>query len=508
MCPALRARSVVSIFAERSETMDGMSNRSRLAALVLAAIVAFAAAACSGGGGGGGEDKAGGPGAPAVLRLANTGGSIDQTPAVEYFVKHVEELSGGNVRIEVIDQWAEFASDAEQQVVRDVAAGEVDLGWVGTRVFDTMGVRSFQALTAPVLIDSYALENAVIESGITDRMMDGLDDLNVVGLGVLADGLRKPIGVTAPILGPADWRGITFGTLRSNGQAEAIRALGATPAQIFGSEREEALGKGAIQGFEFSMWLYVRSPKWLLLAPYVTANVTLWPQMDVLLANPARLEALTAEQRGWLEEAAGDAAARSAALADEDAHAPGDACGSGARFAEASPADLAALEAAFAPVYANLEQHAETKGFIELIEALKASTPPEPVLSIPADCTGSAPGQATGDTGTAPASLNGTYRYVITLDEARKAGMVDPEEGYPWITTITLEDGRMEDGPGEAGTTYTVADDQITFYVPAWGYSLTFTFSVDDGDLHLTPVLPMDPGDQFVWATHPWTKID
>ena len=128
------------------------------------------ATACSVGGDGG-DDKAGGTGPPVQLRLANTGGEIAQTPAVEYFVERVDELSGGNVRIEVVDQWAEFASDAEQQVVNDVAAGEVDLGWVGSRVFDTLGVDSFQALTAPMLIDSYALENAVIESGVTDKMM-------------------------------------------------------------------------------------------------------------------------------------------------------------------------------------------------------------------------------------------------------------------------------------------------------------------------------------------------
>ena len=179
--------------------------------------------------------QAGGPGAPVTLRLANTGGSIDQTPAVEYFVKRVDELSDGNVRIEVVDQWAEFASDAEQQVVRGVSRGEIDLSWVGTRVFDTIGFENFEALTAPMLIDSYALEEAVIESGVTEEMMQGLDRLGVVGLGVLADGLRRPIGVTEPLLGPADWRGITFGTLRSDGQVEAIRALGATPAQIFGS---------------------------------------------------------------------------------------------------------------------------------------------------------------------------------------------------------------------------------------------------------------------------------
>jgi TRAP-type C4-dicarboxylate transport system substrate-binding protein len=486
--------------------MDRMKNCSRLAALVLTAVATFAAAACSGGGAG--EDKAGGPGPTVILRLANTGGSIDQTPAVEYFVKHVEELSGGNVRIEVVDQWAEFASNAEQQVVRDVATDEVDLGWVGTRVFDTMGARSFQALTAPMLIDSYALENAVIESGITEEMMEGLDELGVVGLGVLADGLRRPIGVTGPILGPADWRGITFGALRSNGHAEAIRALGATPAQIFGSEREEALREGTIQGFEFSTWLFTE-PKWPGLAPYVTENVILWPQMDVLLANPARLEKLTGEQRGWLEQAARDAEARSAGLADKDARALDVTCRSGARFAQASAADIAALEAAFAPVYASLERHPETKAFIERIRVLKESTRAEPVRSIPADCTGQAPEQASGGTGTAPAYLNGTYRMVLTRADAESVG--DPEaEEFPVVETITLRDGELEGGCfGASGGTYWVEDDRITFDSVEYDPDNTVTFAVDDqGNLALTPVPPIDPGTAFQCFHKPWTKID
>jgi TRAP-type C4-dicarboxylate transport system substrate-binding protein len=485
--------------------MNGMRNRGRLAAFALAATAAFAASAC---GGGGGEDKAGGSGEPVVLRLANTGGSIDQTPAIEYFVNHVEELSGGNVRIEVVDRWAEFASDAEQQVVRDVATEAVDLGWVGTRIFDTLGVRNFQALTAPMLIDSYALEHAVIESGITAEMMDGLDGLDVVGLGVLADGLRRPIGVSGPILGPADWRGIPFGTLRSRGQVEAIRALGAQPEEIFGSAREEALGKGTLQGYEHSLWLFGGNPKWPRLAPYVTTNVRLWPQMDVLLANPARLEALTAEQRGWLEDAAGDAAARSAALADKDARALNVACETGARFAKASAADLAALEAAFAPVYASLRRHPETKAFIDRIQALKQSTPPEPGLAIPPNCTGTAPEQAGGGTGTAPAHLNGTYRYELTREAAQKAG--DPElSTYPHTNTYILKDGHFDASGGFTGS-YSVDGNRITFAPTEFDYTTTFTFTVDDeGNLNLDPVPPMDPGDAFESGSHTiWTKID
>jgi TRAP-type C4-dicarboxylate transport system substrate-binding protein len=480
--------------------------RTRLATLALAVTAALAAAAC-GAGSGDGHDKAGGSNAALVLRLANTNGDLDFTPAVVDFVDRVEELSGGDLRVEAVDEWREFASDAEQQVVKDVAAGEIDLGWVGTRVFDTLDVKTFQALTAPLLIDSYALESAVIESGITEQMMRGLDDLGVVALGVLPDGLRRPIGVAGPILGPADWQGLAFGTLRSDGQAEAIRALGATPAQVHREGREAGLERGTIQGFETSIWSHRHDPELAVLAPYVTSNVTLWPQMDVLLANPARLEALTGEQREWLKEATHDAAG-SAVLADRDAQVIGDSCASGVRFAEASDADLAALQAAFLPVYAELRRQPDTRAFIDRIQRLKRATAPEPELPIPPDCTGSVPAQPTGGTGAAPARLNGTYRYVLTQEDADRMG--DRDTGYPLVNTITLKDGHLDGGCfGAQGGAYTVDDDRITFDSAEYDPNVMVTFSVDDeGNLHLTPVAPIDPGIAFTCFYKPWTKID
>jgi TRAP-type C4-dicarboxylate transport system substrate-binding protein len=335
------------------------------------------------------RDKAGGPGEPVVLRMANTSADLAQLPALVYFVHRVEELSGGGIHITVAGSYGDFAPDSEQQVVRSVAAGEIDLGWVGTRVFDTMGVKSFQALTAPRLVDSYALQNAVIESGITEKMLRALDDVGVVGLGVLADGLRKPIGVNGPLVGPSDWEGVGFGTYKSEGQEQAIRALGATPAVVFGPNREAAISDDAIQGFEMGLFIYQgRHPRWINLAPYVTANVNLWPQMDVLIATPARLHALTGEQRGWLQDAADDAASRSAGLADTEAQAITAACDTGARFAQASDTDLAVLDDRFADVYASLERDPETKAFIEQIQALKQSTAAEPAPVIPVGCTG------------------------------------------------------------------------------------------------------------------------
>ena len=85
MYRALPAHTVVSTFDERCETMNGMKIRSQLAALVLAATAALPAAGC--GGGGAGEDTAAGSGEAVVLRLSNTNGQIDFTPAVDYSVE-------------------------------------------------------------------------------------------------------------------------------------------------------------------------------------------------------------------------------------------------------------------------------------------------------------------------------------------------------------------------------------------------------------------------------------
>jgi TRAP-type transport system periplasmic protein len=484
--------------------MHRMERRTRLVTVALAVIAALVAGGCGGDGAGG--DKAGGAGEPVVLRMANSYGDLQSTPVIEQFVSQVKERSGGNVRIEVVDEWGGFADDAEQQVVGAVAAGKADLGWAGARAFDTMGVTSFQALQAPMLIDSYALQRAVLASDMPGQMLQGLDKLGVRGLGILADGLRKPVAVKQPIRGAADWRGITFGTVKSHSQTQAIQALGATPMEVFRRSRNEALAAGKLAGFELSLFLYERNVL-ARPAPYVTTNVNLWPQMDVLLANPGRLAGLTEQQRGWLQQAARDAAGRSAAIADRDAQSLRNACQSGARFADASQAELASLRSAFAPVYASLEQDPQTKAFIHQIQALKRSTPAGAPLAIPAGCTGTAPEQLAAGAGMAPAGLNGTYRYLLTKEDARKVG--DPEvDQFPHVSTVKLRDGKVDGGCFGRGATYSVTGDRITFDTPEYGYSMTFTFVADGaGNLHLTPVPPMDKGDAFQCSYKAWTKI-
>jgi TRAP-type C4-dicarboxylate transport system substrate-binding protein len=275
--------------------------------------------------------------------MAITSSGPSPTPPVADFIHQVDVLSGRSIQIKVIYQWGDFAPSNEAEVVHAVAAGTVDLGSVGSEALDTIGAPSMRALSAPMLIESYRLENSVLKSAIPARMLAGLSRVHVSGLALLGDGLRHPVAARRPLVAPTDWRGVSIGTYRSGVQEQAIRALGATPVVAFGPYRVHDLATGAIQGFELDMQRYAENVP-ALSARYVTGNVVLWPLYDVLFANPARLASLTAQQRGWLQRAAQEAAANSVKLvAGRDDSYIKKVCGLGAKFATATPADLAAM---------------------------------------------------------------------------------------------------------------------------------------------------------------------
>ena len=93
-----------------------------------------------------------------------------------------------------------------------------------------------------------------------------------------------------------------------------------------------------------------------------------------------------------------------------------------------------------------------------------ASTSPEPAVAVPANCSGEAPEQAPLGNGNTPAELNGTYRYVLTKEDARKSGETDLSL-YPNTNTWILKDGHFSTKGDYGGFTgsYSVHENRITF---------------------------------------------
>src|SRR5215471_13606330 len=107
-----------------------------------------------------GFDKAGASQArhPVVLTLANVNG---ETGELDGFTNNVWRLSHGTMRIDVKYRWRLGQAKAETGLIGDARAGKTDLGVVGSRAWDSVGVTGFRALGAPLLIDSYALQDRV-----------------------------------------------------------------------------------------------------------------------------------------------------------------------------------------------------------------------------------------------------------------------------------------------------------------------------------------------------------
>ena len=388
-----------------------------VAALALALLLS---AGCSGSP----SNKAGGKQArkPVVLTLADYQTLPDE---IGRFTDDVTRLSHGAIRIEVVTGWRRGQVRFENGLIRDVRAGKADLGVVGSRAWDSVGVNSFRALLAPLLIDSYSLQDRVLRSPLTPQMLEGLRRLGLVGIGILPGPLRNPVGITHSLLEPSDYAGLRIGVQQSPVATATMRALGAVPVW-FPSE-------GAIAGFdgiEQSIG-QIQGNGYYRVARYITANVTLWPRPLVIFANGKDFAGLTPGQQRILRQAV--AAVVPAQTTDtrtgERREGVEELCRGGrVRFLTASPADLAALRVQ--PVYDQLERDPQTRRFIEQIAAMRREVAPEPAPGCGARVP---PVSAAGP-------LDGVYRFAITGAQVPVDARVPENYG---TFTLVIHGGRF-----------------------------------------------------------------
>ena len=116
--------------------------------------------------------------------------------------------------------------EAQPKMIEDVRVGTIDMAIVGVRAFDSLDVNSFDALMAPMLIDSYELEQAVFEAGIPEQMLTSLDETGVVGVAVLPAALSRILGTTHPFVTVDDFADQTVYAQNSDVGSANIRRAG------------------------------------------------------------------------------------------------------------------------------------------------------------------------------------------------------------------------------------------------------------------------------------------
>jgi TRAP-type C4-dicarboxylate transport system substrate-binding protein len=484
---------------------QGLSSTRAVAVVGLLAI-ALATSACAGSG----VDKAGGTRSkqPVVLTLAN---HEDAPEDLQYWIEEVQRRSGGSLSIQVTNRWRNQEIDYDKATIADVQGGKVQLAKVAARTYDTVGVDSFQALLAPLLIDNQTLERRVLESQLASQMLAGTNELGLVGLAVLPTDLRKPLGLSRPLVTVHDYRGARIGVREGEVAKATFTALGATPVgylpggPLSGLDGVE-LDLGTIKGHEYDQQ-----------AKAVTANVTLWPKPVTVVINQKAFQSLTASQQAALRGAGPAVVARQLdflqGLSGEDRDI---LCKRGLRFLHASNQDLAELRRAVQPVYDILERNAETKSFLQEIQAMKretraTATPDSPRCAPSSSAAGAANQKAT--------ALDGVYRTSFTREELAKsplltdAGEVNDQNWGDLTLTfdhgrVTLE-GRNDHGSGSTSGTYTVNGKAITLRFTAGGsagetFAFRWSLYRDVLTFERDPSLGVAPTP---WLVKPWRRV-
>jgi len=502
------ADHAASLTSVSSRWCEGEDRTMRQREKGMAAIAAVAAVLIASGCTDKASSKAGGNSPPVTLRIGtNDEPGRSSSRAIEEFARQVGTRSHGQIRVEPV--WQAAGTDVptawDQAVAHLVMKGDLDMGMIPTRTWDTENVTSLRALQAPFLVDSDGLVKQVVAADFAGEMLAGLDRAGVTGLALVPEGTRHIFGYGRPLVSPAGLRGSTIRVPRSNTSYALFRAFGSTPTDL---TRPEDRLAGAESSFE----LVPRE------ATTATGNVTPYPKINSVVINSKRFATFDQAQRGLLRDAAiatRDWGVRSMPATAEEAK---QFCRNGHTVVLAASADLAAFRREAQPVYAELEKDAQTAALIAAIRGLAAHPEPAPPV---AACGPPAAASAQPAAGAFP---DGTYRKEAS-EQAMLTGGVNGRDAkdHAGVWTMTFNKGAFTIqqrgwpvGPGvyciSAGT-ITVAEgrsrcggtDGREIFAATWRLDKDLLWFTATGAGNDTP-----PGalTKTLFGGQPWTKID
>ncbi|MGN7253323.1 TRAP transporter substrate-binding protein [Arthrobacter sp. SAFR-014] len=313
-----------------------------------------------------------------VLTMATAAGPESRAARqIQEFALQVATLSAGAIHIEpVVQAAAEEASAWNQAVAQSTEGGDFDIALIPTPTWESEGVTSFNALSAPFLITSDELVSQVVAPATADGMLDGLRQIGLTGLALLPDAQRRLFSFAGPVLTPADLAGKVVRAPRSATRYAALSSLGATPRALTGDLFAEALAGGAVQAAESSFARAVSFPTGTI----TTGNLPLYPKINTLVINTATFGRLSANERRIVQEAASrirEAATRAMNTADEALAY----CQKGGTIVNATEQQVAAFLAAVGPVYARLANDAQAMAVIKKIRTFSGAYAPKPLAA-------------------------------------------------------------------------------------------------------------------------------
>jgi TRAP-type transport system periplasmic protein len=422
------------------------------------------------------------------------------------FANSLKSLSKGSIDVTVTGDWRPGDLNNEAGLVNEVASGKAELGYIGARGFDTVGVNSFAGLQAPMLIDSFDLEAKVLATDWAKKLLDGPRSIGIVGLGYVQGELRQPLGITRNLAQVSDFQGARIGARPSHVTEMTMKALGATSVATPAS----SVNLSGLDGLEMGMPGVIGN-EYDKGATSFTGNVVFWARPNVIFANAKWFDGLTADQQGLLRAAAAEtdqgSASRARASAEESR---GIACARGFSITSASPASLDAFRQRLQAVTDEMAKDPATKATIDAILALRG---PVDAPDVVAPCPKTVPHPSVS---TGPTALDGTWKTSFTKADLIASPLLmdngEINDGNWGDFTMTFGHGKftstqsnsVEHGTGSG--TFTVTGDAVTLHLDQTGETFAFRWSIFKNTLTFKRDETIGGGPTPT-LVKPWTRV-
>jgi tripartite ATP-independent transporter DctP family solute receptor len=220
--------------------------------------------------------------------------------AIVHFADRVKELSGGQLAVQVFPN-GQLGSEPE--CVEQLQRGALAMVKTSAGPMESF-VPTMAAFGVPYLFRDEDHYWRVLEGPIGQELLAAGAPVGIHGLCYYDAGARSFYTIGAPILEPADARGLKLRVLPSKMARDMITLLGAGPTPIPWGELYTALQQRMVDGAENNPPSYLSSRHYEVARNFSLTEHTRIP--DIVVFSQSIWDSLTPQQKSWIEQAAGE----------------------------------------------------------------------------------------------------------------------------------------------------------------------------------------------------------
>ncbi|WP_332611702.1 TRAP transporter substrate-binding protein [Achromobacter sp. ESBL13] len=196
------------------------------------------------------------------------------------FADLVAEKSGGKMKVSI---YANAVLGGDPQNLSAVRGGTLDFTSMATGLLAGIDKR-FMVFDLPFLFNDASEAYAVSDGPVGKRLLDGLADHGLVGLGIWDLGFRNMTNSRRPITGVQDFQGLKIRVIAAPVYIEMFKTLGANPVPMTFGEVYGALESKAIDGQDNPVGV-IQSAKFAEVQKYLSLTRHIYTGMPFLMSR-------------------------------------------------------------------------------------------------------------------------------------------------------------------------------------------------------------------------------